>query len=255
MKNYYFVGGQSAAIAEVMVILREKGVPFVRLQPDKYGICSLDNEEVDRVIAQGFFPVVIGVATARKDVIVLESYRPCVSSSPLQQVALMEHHILTSEQELILYHDENREKQYPYSVEIMRYLFRLGYCRSDIEKVRACERSEQGITEAEEYAAEECIAKHRSQRGNLLVITDLPHCKYKAVLDRLFWEQSLQNVVIFTTDGKFFYAGFADVALELMNKFNVCILHLCWAEGYFSDNVEQKRIVRYIASASKAKMK
>lgn len=67
MKNYYFVGGQSAAIAEVMVILREKGVPFVRLQPDKYGICSLDNEEVDRVIAQGFFPVVIGVATARKD--------------------------------------------------------------------------------------------------------------------------------------------------------------------------------------------
>lgn len=253
MNNYYFIGRQSAATAEIIKILQETKASFTKIQPDKYGLYRVENDKIDAIIQEGFNPVVIGIDCCRQDVRALKKYRRHVNGSPLEEVAIWENVPLDDWRNLVLANDEDFYNDYPYSTEIMRELCYKGFSRDEIEKVRAYDRSERGISEAEEMAAEEAVQKHSAEHKGLLVITGLPHQKYRAVLDRVFWMQPMQNTVIFTNKGKFLYAGFADVCLGLMKDFHVWSNHYCWTEGYYADMAEQMRIIKYLVSLSKIK--
>lgn len=254
MNNYYFIVGGSAAWAEIVRILQEKKIPFTWMKSDTEGAVSVPFEKIDEVIAAGFVPVVIGAECGRSDVKVLKKYRHHVNASPLEIVSVWEHvPLATRWQELVLAHDEDCFNEFDYSTEIMRELCRRGFSRDEIDKVRALDREIRGITGAEEAAADECLQKHFTQNKGLLVVANLPHSRYRAVLDRVFWLQPMQNVLVLTTAGEFLYAGFADIAMDLQRNFRIQYLHYCWAEGHYADMAEQVRIIRYLVKASKIK--
>ena len=222
MNNYYFIVGGSAAWAEIVRILQEKKIPFAWMKSDTEGAVSVPYEKIDEVIAAGFVPVVIGAECGRSDVKVLKKYRHHVNASPLEIVSVWEHAPLATRwQELVLAHDEDCFNEFDYSTEIMRELCRRGFSRDEIDKVRALDREIRGITGAEEAAADECLQKHFTQSKGLLVVANLPHSRYRAVLDRVFWLQPMQNVLVLTTAGEFLYAGFADIAMDLQRNFRI----------------------------------
>ena len=230
MNNYYFIVGGSAAWAEIVRILQEKKIPFAWMKSDTEGAVSVPYVKV------------------------LKKYRHHVNASPLEIVSVWEHAPLATRwQELVLAHDEDCFNEFDYSTEIMRELCRRGFSRDEIDKVRALDREIRGITGAEEAAADECLQKHFTQSKGLLVVANLPHSRYRAVLDRVFWLQPMQNVLVLTTAGEFLYAGFADIAMDLQRNFRIQYLHYCWAEGHYADMAEQVRIIRYLVKASKIK--
>lgn len=251
--NYYFIGGQSAATAEIIKILQEKKVSFIKVEPSEHGLYCVSEDAIKLVVDRGEQPILIGIDSGVADIKVVKKYRHHVNPSPLEEVAIWENSPLSPWQELVLAHDEDYFNEFEYSTEIMRELCRRGFSRDDIDKVRAYDRAERGISEAEEAAAEECVQKHCAQNKGLLVITDLPHRKYRAVLDRIFWMQPMQNAIIFTQEGRFLYAGFADIAWEMQKHFRIFTTHYCWVSGYFGDMAEQLRIIRYLVRASKTK--
>ena len=255
MEKYYFVGGKGAVISEIINILKEKNIAYEQVPEQKYGVYRVSQEQIDSVLAQGKKPYLINVAGHVENAISIPNFCSHLYGSALERVAVENGVELSAWQALVQLNDENRFKEYPYDVHQIGELVRYGYSHQEIDKVRAYDRAEKGVTPEEEDAAEDCISK-MSVRNKLLVVTKLPHEKYSAVLDRLFWQQPVQNVVIFTTTGAFLYAGFADIAARLfMAGIGAYSLSFAFVEGWYNTETDVNRIVKFLSYASREKVK
>lgn len=254
MKEYYFIGEQNGVTAAIKEILKEKGVPFTQLDQCKNGLYSVNSEELERIIQGGYKPVCIGCCCSLAEgVEVLKDYRFKVNSSPLEIVAVR-YNVSSEWLDLVLMNDEDRYKEYQYSTMVISDLIRIGYSRKQIDKVRAYDRQARGITAVDEWAAENAV-KSAQLRNGLLIVNNLPHHFYRAVLDRAFWRQKIQNVVIFTTDEQFLYAGLNDLAFALHDVTQVNYRHWVYAEGKYFDEKNRQSIVRELCRLSKEKMR
>lgn len=254
MKEYYFIGEPYGATAAIKEILQEKGVPFKQLESENGCLYSVSQEEVQSVISQGYKPVCIGCSChSAESVEVLGRYRFNHCSSPLDLVTIR-YQVSSDWLNLVLMNDEDRYKEYQYSTMVIPDLIRMGYSRQEIEEVRAYDRKAKGITTDEELAAEKAL-KTAQVRNGLLIVTDLPHQRYQAVLDRAFWRQRVQNIIIFTGDGNFLYAGMNDIAMEIYHFAKILSVLWIYAEGCFSTQEEQQRIIRELLKLSKNKQR
>ena len=146
---------------------------------------------------------------------------------------------------------EDVYNKYPYDVNQMAELIRMGYSSKDIEEVRAYNRAESGITQEEEKAAQLCLDRSRF-KSELLVVKNLPHERFEAIIDRAFWMQRVQNVVIFTELGSVLYAGFADIAQGAFDRFHGSLSYCFW-EGSWKTEEEQERIIQFLFEKTKEK--
>lgn len=254
MKEYYFIGEPCGVTAAIKEILKDKNVPFTQLDQNKDGFYSVNSEELKSVINEGYKPVCVGCCCPEAEgVEILKGYRFKANSSPLEIVAVR-YNVSSEWLDLVLMNDEDRYKEYQYSTMVIPDLIRIGYSRQQIDKVRAYDRQARGITALDEAAAENAL-KAAQLRNGLLIVNNLPHHYYQAVLDRAFWRQKIQNIVIFTTDEKFLYAGLNDLAFALHNVTQVDFHHWVYAEGKYFGETNRQLIVRELCRLLKKKMK
>ena len=252
MEKYYFIGKGCAVTAEIIKILEIKEIPFERVKEGRYGIYDVSQEKIDEIIAQGKQPYLVGISSARKGAVKVLDYRVNCTHSALLSVAVDCNATLSDWQHLVVANDEDAYNHYPYSVNQMAELVRMGYSKRAIEKVRAYDREQAGVTQQEEHEAELCLAKMIMQ-NQLQIVKDLPHEKFRTITDRLFWLQNVQNVVIFTVEGSLLYAGFADIALSMFKRFGGMCSYAFW-EGTYKGAEEQNRIIRLLSQASRKKV-
>ena len=252
MEKYYFIGKRCAVTAEIVNILEKKGISYERVNEGRYGIYDVTQEKVDEILAQGKRSYFIGLSCVRNGAITIPEYRHNCENSPLLRVAVDCGVTLSDWQNLVLANDEDVYNKYPYSVNIMAELVRMGYSKQEIEKVRAYDREQSGVTPEEEKAAELCLSQ-MIMHNQLRIVKDLPHEKFRTITDRLFWLQSVQNVVIFTTKGSLLYAGFGDIAFGMIKRFGGAASYAFW-EGNFKSEDEQNRIIRLLSQASRKKV-
>lgn len=254
MKNYYFVGGKGAVSAEILKILQENNLPYKRVEAGEFSFYPLEEKDTEQVKQQGYFPIAILCSCSSSTAECWNGYCYKHNASPLERLAAREQIELSDWQNLVLFNDEDRYKEYPYSTQIMADLCRYGsFSRGEIDKVRAYDRREKGISEEEELATEHCLDTYCSKQRGLLIVTNLPHKKYRAVLDRAFWLQPLQNIVIFTQEKTFLYAGFADICFHLMREGYVQTCYFCYSEGSYKTAEEQQKIIQKLTALSRLK--
>lgn len=252
MEQYYFIGKKCAVTAEIINILEKKGISYECVNEGRYGIYDVSQEKVDEIITQGKRPYLVGISSVRQGAVKVLDYKVNCAHSALLSVAVDCGETLSDWQNLILANDEDAYNHYPYSVNQMAELVRMGYSKRAIEKVRAYDRAQSGVTPEEEKAAELCLEKMTMQ-NQLRIVKDLPHEKFRTITDRLFWLQDVQNVVIFTTTGSLLYAGFADVAFNMFKHFGGVCSYAFW-DGSFKNEEEQNRIIRLLSQASRKKV-
>lgn len=244
MEKYYFIGKRNAVTAEIVKILQEKGICFEFVEKGQYGIYDVSQEQVDAIIAQNKQPYLVGISSVRKGAIRIPDYRVNCESSALLTVANDCGVTLSKWQALVLANDEGVYKAYPYDVSQMAELVRMGYFSKDVDEVRAYDRAQSGVTPEEEKAAQLCIDRSRF-KNELLVVKNLPHERFETVIDRAFWMQRVQNVVIFTELGSVLYAGFADIAKGAFDCFHGSLTYCFW-EGSWKTEDEQERIIQFL---------
>lgn len=253
-KLYFFIGKKNGVTLEIKNILIEKNIPFCDISLDSRGYFA-DENDVHRVINEGYLPVFIGVTNENQIGIygeVISSYVSGKYSSALYPVADMLEITLTQRQILIATNDEDKYYDRPYFCNPMLDMLRDGYSRQKIDDVRAFNRKGMGITEEEEMQAEKALHTAMKVSG-LIVVMNLPHNKYQAVLDRAFWLQKVQNIVIFTENGEGLYIGFHDVAIRLMNELGGCSSTWNQVEFYHSRQEDFTIICTLLHKESKRK--
>ena len=251
MEKYYFIGKRNAVTAEIVKILQEKGIGFEFVEQGQYGIYDVTQKQVNAIIAQDKQPYLVGISSVRKGAILIPNYRVNCERSALRVVANDCGVALNKWQALVLANDEDVYNKYPYDVNQMAELIRMGYSSKDIEEVRAYNRAESGITPEEEKAAQLCLDRSRF-KSELLVVKNLPHERFEAIIDRAFWMQRVQNVVIFTELGSVLYAGFADIAQGAFDRFHGSLSYCFW-EGSWKTEEEQERIIQFLFEKTKEK--
>ena len=252
MEKYYFIGKGNAVTAEIIEILKKCGIAYEQVPKGKYGIYSVSQEQVNSVISQGKKPYLVALFSARDGAVNIPNYKVNCNCSALLYVAKDCGVELSNWQNLVLANDENMYNKYPYDVNHLAELVRMGYSKHAIEKVREFDRIRSGVTLGEDQAAKECI-NQAMQQNKLLIVDNLPHEKFKAVTDRVFWLQNVQNVVIFTTVGTVLYAGFADVAFGLFKNLGGHLSYAFW-EGSYKTNEEKNKILKLLTLVSKKKV-
>ena len=91
----------------------------------------------------------------------------------------------------------------------------LGATDDEIKRVRAFDRSAQGITSTQEVAAE--IAVRRALTDGRLTVVKLPHNKTATVTDRLYGQYD--QLLILSEDGEVNFFGDGELCAKLKDKF------------------------------------
>lgn len=97
----------------------------------------------------------------------------------------------------------------------------VGANAQEIKDVRAADRRAQGITQAEERAAEESLKKLRTLAGGALTIAELPHARTAALTDRMELESGgggCENLLI-RSPGQLNFFGAGELVLALDAEF------------------------------------
>ncbi len=237
-KKYYFFGTPSGANEEIKKILKDLSVPFKQIEPSKYGSYLLKEEDVKELVEAGYSIVCVDANN-------VSGYAAKVmkrSDISCLDLIMVEHNLPSNAWlDLVRENDEYHFLRYPYSTMGMDMLVRSGYSRKDINAVRAYDRKAKGVTKVEEKQTDEAL-KNAVNVDGLLIVDELPHSKFQSVLDKAFWLQRYQNVVIFSTDGNFLYYGYATIAFEVMKAGYAQITSWCYNEGTYNEAKKQALI-------------
>ena len=146
MEKYYFIGKGNAVTAEIIKILEKSGIAYELVPKGEYGIYGVSQEQVNHIISQGKKPYLVALFSARDGAVTIPDYKVNCNCSALLCVANDCGVELSDWQNLVLANDENMYNKYPYDVNHLAELVRMGYSKRAIEKVRGYDRIQSGIS-------------------------------------------------------------------------------------------------------------
>ena len=210
MKKVFFLGGIDAEMNEIISVLKLHNMEFYNKNLGWGAAASAYKDEIDEAIKNGEMPCLIeleiDISLPQGGVIIIDHHdkRAGQPASILQVLNLLGLEP-TRWQQLIAANDSA----------YIPGMIRINASEEEIAKVRAADRSAQGITSEQEEMAEEAIS-NREEEG-LLTVVHLPHSKCATVTDRLFGQYD--NLLILSEDGEVNFFGDGALCATLKERF------------------------------------
>lgn len=215
----FFLGGHDLEMETIRDLITEAGPAPLFDKSLSWGAkASAYREEIRSAIADGLTPVLVelpddlGLADA---LLVVDHHgERAGESAPTSLDQVFELLRLPRERwtrwlELVSANDRGH----------IREMRRLGATDAEIERVRRADRAAQGVTEADEHAAEDAVRNAEMLADGRLVVVRLPHEHSTAVADRLeLTDDPPENVLVLSPNEANFY-GNGDLVLRLDQRY------------------------------------